>query len=761
MNPRARHVLLFVLAAATWTAALAQNEFVVNSTLDSTQRDPHVVRDGAGNALIVWQSVNQVSPTSQGDIVGRLFDPAGNPVGSEVLLNQNSAGSQERPAAAMNSSGNAIVAWASFEDSASIYDIKARRWAHGNPAGNEFLVNTTTAYTQSRPAAAITEDGAFLIAWDSWFQDGSDRGIFAQRFDSTGTPVGSEFQMNSTTAYSQMRPAVRFLPGGDIVAVWQSWNQDGGSPNGYAIIGRIFHADGSPRTDEFPVNTFVNDYQWFADLDVLDNGDFVVVWCSWEQDGDDGGIYGQRFNTEGVKQGDEFRVNSTSVNYQWLPKVRSLQGGGFAVAWSSWKQDGSREGVYTVLLDSTGRRTSFETQVNTTTHSFQWEPDLVAMPSGDLLVVWSSWGQTGHDYDVVGRRVQPTVPQGILARSSVAHPAGRTTSRVTIHVVDSTLLTGHSYRMGFDSTAGGMAGRLLDLTTGDTLFYPLPLVDQEGFSFRTPVLDGFSFEITPTFQLALDPGRSRFANASGTNLLVTVGGPIAGAKLLAPIDAALIWGSTERHPDGSYSAPLDTALGMSGIREVIVPFRAWNTTDNQKIDLLVLEGQSTTNQRFDVGEPIILLTPVPYRLVSTNTFAQISTALPVGDPILPSTGDTNFVMTSRPLTSQDIFEFTSAPTSIVSVAERKIAPYSFELRQNYPNPFNPSTTIAFSVPSDGIVRLTVYNVLGQRVATLLDGPVRAGNHRVRWNAGGQSSGLYFSVLQIDHRVLARKMLLIK
>ena len=200
---------------------------------------------------------------------------------------------------------------------------------------------------------------------------------------------------------------------------------------------------------------------------------------------------------------------------------------------------------------------------------------------------------------------------------------------------------------------------------------------------------------------------------------------------------------------------------MSGIREVIVPFRAWNTTDNQKIDLLVLEGQSTTNQRFDVGEPIILLTPVPYRLVSTNTFAQISTALPVGDPILPSTGDTNFVMTSRPLTSQDIFEFTSAPTSIVSVAERKIAPYSFELRQNYPNPFNPSTTIAFSIPSDGIVRLTVYNVLGQRVATLLDGPVRAGNHRVRWNAGGQSSGLYFSVLQIDHRVRARKMLLIK
>jgi hypothetical protein len=93
-------------------------------------------------------------------------------------------------------------------------------------------------------------------------------------------------------------------------------------------------------------------------------------------------------------------------------------------------------------------------------------------------------------------------------------------------------------------------------------------------------------------------------------------------------------------------------------------------------------------------------------------------------------------------------------------------PSGFELHQNYPNPFNPATSIEFSLPTASRVSLEVFNVLGERVALLLDGSVEAGVHRVEWdgrNLAGQSvsSGVYFYRLQSDGISETKKMLLLK
>ena len=74
-------------------------------------------------------------------------------------------------------------------------------------------------------------------------------------------------------------------------------------------------------------------------------------------------------------------------------------------------------------------------------------------------------------------------------------------------------------------------------------------------------------------------------------------------------------------------------------------------------------------------------------------------------------------------------------------------PKSFGLSQNYPNPFNPTTTIRFDLPADSKVNLTIYNVLGEKIATLVDGTVSAGYHYAVWNASRFASGVYFSVLR--------------
>ncbi|MHB8853953.1 MAG: T9SS type A sorting domain-containing protein [Ignavibacteriaceae bacterium] len=88
-------------------------------------------------------------------------------------------------------------------------------------------------------------------------------------------------------------------------------------------------------------------------------------------------------------------------------------------------------------------------------------------------------------------------------------------------------------------------------------------------------------------------------------------------------------------------------------------------------------------------------------------------------------------------------------------------PDKFELSQNYPNPFNPTTTISYSLPKDSKVVLEVYNTIGQRVATLENGEMRAGNHNVEFNASQLASGIYFYKMQTNGFVSVKKLLLLK
>jgi photosystem II stability/assembly factor-like uncharacterized protein len=102
-----------------------------------------------------------------------------------------------------------------------------------------------------------------------------------------------------------------------------------------------------------------------------------------------------------------------------------------------------------------------------------------------------------------------------------------------------------------------------------------------------------------------------------------------------------------------------------------------------------------------------------------------------------------------------------ADTASVSVNEPHQLPNSFILHQNYPNPFNASTSISFSLPAKTQINLAVYNLLGQKVATLFDGPADAGAHNITWNAADLSSGIYLYRLTAKDFSAVGRMLLIK
>ena len=76
------------------------------------------------------------------------------------------------------------------------------------PRGSEFQVNSYTTGAQEYPAMAAWADGSFVVAWESFEQDGYGDGVFGRRYDSTGQALGAEFQINTYTTYWQTSPAV-------------------------------------------------------------------------------------------------------------------------------------------------------------------------------------------------------------------------------------------------------------------------------------------------------------------------------------------------------------------------------------------------------------------------------------------------------------------------------------------------------------------------------------------------------------------------
>jgi hypothetical protein len=93
-------------------------------------------------------------------------------------------------------------------------------------------------------------------------------------------------------------------------------------------------------------------------------------------------------------------------------------------------------------------------------------------------------------------------------------------------------------------------------------------------------------------------------------------------------------------------------------------------------------------------------------------------------------------------------------------------PNEYVLSQNYPNPFNPSTTIRFTLPEKAHVKLVIYNIMGQRIRTLIDVEKKADTYRTTWDGRDSfgnlvATGVYFYQLDTKNSVITKKMLLIK
>jgi hypothetical protein len=378
-------------------------EFKVNTHTVSNQQFTSMAMSTAGNFVVVWQSFDQDAALTYG-IYAQRFDPNGNLIGSESPVNTFTPSVQRDPAAAMDAGGNFVIAWESDLQDGSGNGVYAQRFDRsGNPLGLEFKVNTHTLNNQNDPSVAMDAVGNFVIAWESDLQDGSGNGVYAQRFDRSGNPLGLEFKVNTFTAGSQSNPAVAMDRQGNFVIVWQSFGQDEAASLG--IYAQRFDAGGNPLGIEFKVNTFVVGDQDTPDVAMNPEGRFLIVWESFGQDAAlASGIYAQRFDADGNPAGGEFRVNTHTADSQDDPKVAMDGEGNFVVVWESNLQDGSVDGVYAQRFDRDGTPLGIEFRVNTHTPESQDTPDVVMDRDGNFIIAWESTLQDGSVSGVYARR---------------------------------------------------------------------------------------------------------------------------------------------------------------------------------------------------------------------------------------------------------------------------------------------------------------------------------------------------------------------
>lgn len=264
-----------------------------------------------------------------------------------------------------------------------------------------------------------------------------------------------------------------------------------------------------------------------------------------------------------------------------------------------------------------------------------------------------------------------------------------------------------------------------------------------------------------------------------------------------PSDADTVWLTIEGDEgapgvkDGSFVVHIWVTVGM-GLSGGTLGFR-WDDTNNWRVDSGVY---GPVTAAWEIKAPVPIDTaianaegaaliggaaiagttaPGPGQLYGSIYFSEkagstwgagstmgidSSFVPPAGDFILIQTDNSSIIPT---FLGAILVTFNDADDGVVDAA----LPSDFELAQNYPNPFNPETKINFATPTRGEVKLEVYNILGQKVKTLINGEVDAGYHQnVTWrgdnDAGAQvSSGVYFYKLTAGDVVLTRKMMLMK
>ena len=294
--------------------------------------------NGGGFAVLwdVW-----ASDANGYDIHGRIFDGQGNPTVGPFYLATGDT-NDFLPRAIGLENGHFAVVWnSSSKDSSADGDVYFRLYdGQGNGVGELRKVNSSRAHRDSVTSVVGLPGSNCMVVWDgiSFGYDGWN--VSGQRFDSQGQPSGDNFVVHRGVSGIQWNPSATVLKNGKVVVVWVLAKDDALGD----IYGRVFDQYASPQGNEFIIAADAARDNTWPDVAALEAEDYVVVWDqATSNEGRD--IRAQRLYGNGNLFEDQFRVNSHQAHDQDHPRISS-RNGGYVVVWESFQQDGDGFGVY-------------------------------------------------------------------------------------------------------------------------------------------------------------------------------------------------------------------------------------------------------------------------------------------------------------------------------------------------------------------------------------------------------------------------------
>ncbi|WP_295531787.1 hypothetical protein [Novosphingobium sp. Chol11] len=301
----------------------------------------------------------------------------------------------------------------------------------GTAVGGDFLINTQTDNNQLDAKVTALDGGGFVVTWQdlSGTLGDSDAGsIKAQVYNNTGTALGSEFLVNTQTAGEQAKPTITGLADGRFVVTWRDASGTLGDSTGTSIKAQVFMADGSPSGSEFLVNTSTAGAQGAPVITKLGDGGFVIAW----HDVGDGAVRAQRYDFTGATLSSEFSVGASTEGFNSQPAISSLEDGGFVITWAATDTNGFTD-TFAQVFDAAGLAIGSAILVPTQTLSSQDDASVTALTNGGFAVTWLDVSDTNVKAQVFAVNHDPVISSdggGATGSVSVAENTAAVTTVV-------------------------------------------------------------------------------------------------------------------------------------------------------------------------------------------------------------------------------------------------------------------------------------------------------------------------------------------
>ncbi|NIJ19346.1 Ca2+-binding RTX toxin-like protein [Sphingomonas naasensis] len=567
----------------------------VNTQTAGDQLRQSVTRLADGSLIAVWETTNTTQDGSGSAIIMRHLSATGVPIGSEVVVNSQTAGSQTKAQVSALAGGGYVVTWqtADTTQDGSGTAVKAQIFdAAGAAVGSEFRVNSFTSLDQLQPTVTGLADGSFVVAWHSTdtSRDGAGWALEGQRFSASGAALGSEFRINSSAFGSQNNADIAALANGGFVVTWQIGNS--GSSNATA---RVYDANGVAQGNDILVTNSVGELD--TTVVALADGGFAVAYARGS------GIFFQRFDAARAKVGAEVYVGDGL-----LPEIATLTEGGFVIG---WRANGSQ--MQARAYDATGVATSAAFTLNTDTNT-GIEGSLVGLAGGGFASFSSSGSSgtgTGQDVRVQIFQPLPNVAPELGAATRNIAIAENGTTVATITATDD----GSPSALTYSIFGGADAARFtINATTGALRFAVAPnyeaptdaggnnvydvivrasdgaLADTQAIAVtvtnvnEAPVISSNGGGTTAAITLAENSGVAATvvaADPESTTLVYSISGGVDAARFA--INAATGVLSFVANPD--FEAPADS--GGDNVYNVIVRASDGSLVDTQTLTITV------------------------------------------------------------------------------------------------------------------------------------------------------------------------------